>query len=331
MVRFNWPIIGHKKIIDYLQTVIQNDRVNHGYLFYGQNGLGKNKVADYFIKSIFCLSQDIKPCGTCSHCGQLQKAVHADVIYLDKDEDKKNITVEQVREMREKVQHSSFLNSYKMVVIRDANALSLSASNAMLKILEEPTGKTVFILIAENLKNIPETVISRVQAIEFLPVARTEIERYLISIGKGKEEAYEFSRLSAGLPDRILKLIEHKKIVAEYKDKIRKIVENLLGDINNRFNLIEKLAGQNKSESAKVEAEIFLDNLTMLVRDSFLLKNMCFNQAANVWLQDKLSDMGNKYDNLKFVQILEKIKRTKEYIRRNVNLRLALENLMLEF
>ncbi|PIR05494.1 hypothetical protein COV56_02640 [Candidatus Kuenenbacteria bacterium CG11_big_fil_rev_8_21_14_0_20_37_9] len=328
---FKWPVIGHKKIIDYLQNIILQNRVNHGYLFYGQSGLGKCMVAEYFARSLFCLSDNIRPCGACSHCVQLEKGIHADVIYLRRDEEKKNIAIEQVREAREKLQRGSFLNSYKMVIVEDLNAFSSSACSAILKILEEPAGKTVFLFIAKNLANIPKTIISRVHAIEFLPVAVSEIEKYLIGAGETKEQAYELSRLSAGFPSKIINFARHKQALVDKKEKIRQIISDLLGDLNDRFDLVERLAGQNKSERARIDADNFLDDLLILVRDCFLLKNMCADKIANVWLGDVLVDICGKYDNIRLVAILEKIKKTQEDIAKNVNLKLALENLMFEF
>ena len=328
---FNWPVIGHKRIVNYLQTVIANDRVNHAYLFYGKNGLGKSLVAEYFLNSIFCLSDKVKPCGTCSHCSQLKRGVHPDVVYLRKEEDKKNISIEQVRAVRDKLQHGSFLNSYKVVVIEDASSLSLSASNAMLKILEEPVGKTVYIFLCESLNNIPETIVSRVISIEFLSVTKKEIADHLENLGKDKEEAYELSCMSLGLPGLAVGLSASKKALNSASQERLDIIDGVFGDINDRFALVEELAGQDKSEAARIKSIDFLYNLAVIVRDGILLKNMCFDRVVNSSLRDNLLAKVNRYDNLKLVRILDKIKKTEEYIKRNVNLRLALENLMLEF
>ncbi len=328
---FNWPVVGHKKIVSYLQTVIENDQVNHAYLFYGKNSLGKSLVAKYFIQSIFCLSDKSKPCGTCSHCNQLKRGVHPDVIYLKREDDKKNISIEQVRRVRDKLQHGSFLDSYKVVVIEDAESLSLSASNAMLKILEEPVGKTVYVFLCENLNTIPETVISRVMSVEFLAVNKKEIAEYLVTLGKSKEEAYELSCMSLGLPGLAINLSTSKKALASESQGRQEILNGIFGDINDRFAVVEGLAGQDKSEKARLKSIDFLYNLSIIVRDVMLLKNMCFDRVVNTPMRDNLLEKASQYDNLKLVSILEKIKKTEEYIKRNVNLRLALENLMLEF
>ena len=99
MIKFNWQIIGHKPIISYLQAMISNNTLGHAYLFYGLNGLGKNTLAQYFIKSIYCCSNQ-SPCDSCAHCRQIVRQIHPDIIYLEGQPGKKNITIEQVRQVK---------------------------------------------------------------------------------------------------------------------------------------------------------------------------------------------------------------------------------------
>lgn len=322
-MKFNWSVIGHKKIVEYLQGSIENGHINHAYFFYGAWGLGKAQVAEYFVQSIFCLSDKERPCGVCSHCRQTVKQVHPDIVYLNKEEGKKNISVEQVREMKIKMQSGSLLNSYKVVIIREANALSVGASNAMLKILEEPMGKTVFMFLAESLQNIPETILSRMQVIKFLPVGKREYQDYLVnSLGKSKEEAYKLASLATGYPGRAV----------ENREKERaEILADITGDINQRFKLAEKLAGQTNAEKTRGQVISFLDELMFIVRDMALIKNMNFSNVSNTGLRDRLAQVVVKYSSQKLVNILERIEKTKELIKRNINTRLALEVLMLEF
>lgn len=330
-MKFNWSIIGHRQITDYLKTVIKNQTVSHAYLFYGSGGLGKRLIADYFVRSLFCLSNESRPCSSCTHCQQLLKQVHPDIIYLEPLIGKQKITVEQVRTMRAKIQKGTFLNSYKIVIIDQADLLSLGASNAMLKIVEEPTAKTVFIFISQSLDNILPTIISRIQLIKFLPVAAKEIEDYLIKQGRIREEAYKLSRLSVGFPGKIIELMNHKKLLADRERELEQLLTSLAGDINVRFKLVEILAGQTNSQKTKSDAQLFLNNILSLIRDAALIKNSNFENVNHVWIKDRLVVMANKYSSSKLVAILDKIQLTKKYISQNVNARLALESLMLEF
>lgn len=331
MAKFNWPIIGHQPIIDYLQAVIDNNTLNHAYLFYGPDHLGKSLVADYFIKSLYCLSKNTSPCSSCLHCRQVDKNIHPDVIYLTKEEDKKNITIEQVRATRSKIQHGTFLNSHKVILTQDAHTLSLAASNALLKILEEPTQDTIFIFISPTLKNIPATILSRLQVIKFLPVPSKELEDHLKNQGLSKADSHELSQLSAGYPGHILPLINHPKLLAEYKNEYKELLNNISADLNTRFALVENLAAQANSEGSKTASREFLTKLSSIIHDALLLKHMCFDKITHTALKNQLSSFVTKYSSLQLADLLAKIKLTHRYIDANVNLRLALENLMLQF
>lgn len=330
MPNFNWPIIGHSPIIRYLQTVIRNNSLGHAYLFYGPDGLGKSLIADYFIKSIYCRA-DIIPCNNCAYCRQVANKVHPDIIFIQRDEDKKNITIEQVRQARTKIHHGTFLNSHKIILIREAHTLSLAASNALLKILEEPTQKTIFILLSPSIKNIPATILSRIQTIKFMPLGYKELQKYLITIGLGREQSYELSHLSGGYPGKILPLLDHPKLLKEHKNKLRELLSHISGDLNTRFALVEKLAGQAKSERSKLEVGDFLFHLSLFIRDALLIKNSCFDKIIHISLKQELAKFAHNYSSNELAGLLDKIKLTQNYINHNVNMRLALENLMLAF
>ncbi|NMC51230.1 AAA family ATPase [Candidatus Kuenenbacteria bacterium] len=331
MPTYNWPIIGHKKIASYLQSVIQKNTIGHAYLFYGAPGLGKNLMADLFVKSILCRSDQSRPCGSCSSCRELGHSIHPDVVYLEKPEDKKNISVEEVREARSKMQNFSLLHSYKVMIIRDADALSIGAINALLKILEEPVGKTIFIFIAEDIKFLPRTILSRLQVIKFLPVSHKEVEDHLVSVGYERHESYDLAHLSLGFPGRILPFVGHPKNFHEYQEKLSDILKKMSGSINERFSLVEELAGQNNSEATKDKVREFLQILASLVRDVLLLRSGEHHLVAHHFLERDFGPLVSRYSSAKLTQILSDIKKTSRLLGQNINLRLALENLILEF
>ena len=121
------------------------------------------------------------------------------------------------------------------------------------------------------------------------------------------------------------------RLLSEFKNQTKELLAEISGDLNTRFKLIEKIAGQNKSETAKVDGRRFLSNLSVLLRDALLLKNMCFNSLTHSWLKQPLSSLTAKYSSAHLASLLNRIKISEELINRNINLRLTLENLMLEF
>lgn len=331
MPAFNWPIIGHEKIISYLQNAIAGRRLGHGYLFYGPKGVGKKLTADYFIKSIYCEAAEVRPCHKCAHCHQIDRHIHPDIIYLNREEEKKNISVEQVRAARSRLQRGTFLNSHKIILIDEADSLSLGGANAFLKILEEPLGQTIFIFIAERLKNIPATVLSRLQVIKFLPVPTATTEKYLAREKYSRAESYELAHLAAGLPGQILPFLKHRKILDDHKENFRQILTHLTGDLNSRLSFVGDLSGQAKSISAKLDCYRLLDSLIQILRDALLVKNICFDRIIHTYQRQQLMNFAAHYSLLELASLLNQTKQTRGYLDMNVNPRLALENLMLQF
>ncbi len=165
-----WPVIGHKNIIKFLQKSIEADRISHAYLFVGPNYLGKKLMANYFIQSLLCQNNEVFPCNNCSNCHNFNRGLYLDFYKIKTEEGKKNISVEQIRELRDKIKNTSFSGSYRIALIEGAKKLSLPAANSLLKTLEEPGKKTIFILISDYFDFIPATVMSRCQIINFNPV-----------------------------------------------------------------------------------------------------------------------------------------------------------------
>ncbi len=331
MPTFNWPVIGHQKIVNYLQKIAASGTPNHAYLFYGASGLGKNLVADLFVQSLLCYSPNTKPCGTCANCRQLSQGIHPDVINLTRAEDEKNISVESVRQARQAMQNSSWLKSYKIIMVREADTLSIGAANALLKILEEPFGQTVFIFIAEDLKFLPRTILSRLQVIKFLPVKQDEMEQYFLANGLELSLARDLASFSLGFPGRVLPWVEHPKQFREHQVKLASILQTMSGHLNERLRLAEELAGQNNSESSKLHVREFLNSLISLLRDVLLIKGACQNRIAHRSLENNLTSFAEHYPAARLAKVLSETRLTLRLLDQNVNLRLALENLILSF
>ncbi len=328
MSQFNWPVIGHKKIVNYLQSVVANQKLNHAYLFYGPDFLGKRLVADYFMQSIFCIGQ-VRPCKECVHCQQINNRVHPDVIYIARPEDKSNISVEQARQVKSKLQNATFLNSYKIVLINGAQELSLAAANALLKILEEPTSKTIFILISNNISNIPQTILSRVQLIKFQPVGKEELSQYLKNKGQSRDEIYKLTHFSAGYPGKLVYFEKHPKLLSELEAQIKQIYQFINQPLYQKFNYIQGVAAQSKSAKTKEQSQFFIQILRQLLRDMLLIKNMCFGYLINTQLKGQLTQSAQHFSSPNLVSLIKKCDQAERYIQANANPRLSLEELAL--
>ncbi|MDD4606809.1 MAG: DNA polymerase III subunit delta' [Patescibacteria group bacterium] len=331
-IKFNWPICGHQNIVNFLQHSIQQDNLMNAYLFYGSQHLGKTAVAKYFIQSIFC-SAEQRPCQQCVLCQQIQKNIHPDIIWLTRNEDKKNITIEQIRELRQKLRLESFLNSYKIAVIQQAELMTTEASNALLKTLEEPSWHTIIILIADQIKLIPSTVISRCQTLNFKTVSRQTISQFLKDNSKlNKLDIEKIVALSLGRPGIAMNFIQQTDSWLEHTKRAKEFVNQILvnQNLNQRFKYIQQLAGEQKTfiESQNSWQEDLM-MWSLIVRDLILIKKNLSQAITYLEFENQLRQVTSDYTLQQLTKFLYNIQQTGMYLKRNLNPKLVLENLIL--
>ncbi len=310
--KFNWPIIGHEKIINFLQHGIEKNNLSHAYVFYGAEHLGKTTVARYFVKSILCAGQNHKdslPCEKCANCRQFENKTHPDLIIIKRIADsktgklKKNIIIEQIKESNGKLSLSSFLKSYKMFIIEEAEKLSLGASNALLKILEEPKGKMVFIIIASQLESIPKTIISRCQKIKFLPVSFSENYDYLVKTKMAsRDAALSLADLVQGKPGLIEYFLEktsEKENWLEYNKELKNIIDLIEQDDCQKIEFIDKiLPKKSEPEEQKEITADFLNKCRLIIRDLLFIKNEISQRETKEYLKQT----AQKYQNIQLLK-----------------------------
>ncbi len=175
----NWDeIIGQDHVVTTLRNSVLGNRIPHALIFSGPRGTGKTSTARVFAKAVNCLADDSadKPCNQCPHCESVSRGDFLDLIEIDAAS---NTSVDDVRELRDKINFSPNLGRYKVYVIDEVHMLSTSAFNALLKTLEEPPDHAIFILATTEIHRIPITVISRCQRHDFRRISVDEIIKQL--------------------------------------------------------------------------------------------------------------------------------------------------------
>jgi len=167
-------VIGQNHITTTLKNAVRQDRVSHAQIFSGPRGTGKTSTARVLAKAVNCLAEDFaaRPCNECAHCQSVTRGDFLDLIEIDAAS---NTSVDDVRELRDKINFSPNLGRYKVYVIDEVHMLSTSAFNALLKTLEEPPDHAIFILATTEIHKIPVTVISRCQRHDFRRISVSEI------------------------------------------------------------------------------------------------------------------------------------------------------------
>jgi DNA polymerase-3 subunit gamma/tau len=159
-------VIGQEHIISTLRNAIAADRIAHAYLFAGPRGTGKTTCARLLAKAVNCLADEgiERPCNHCEHCQAVNHGRFLDLIEIDAAS---NTSVDDVRDLRDKINFSPNLGKYKIYIIDEVHMLSNAAFNALLKTLEEPPPHAIFVLATTEVHKIPATVLSRCQRHEF--------------------------------------------------------------------------------------------------------------------------------------------------------------------
>jgi DNA polymerase III subunit gamma/tau len=196
-------VLGQDHIVTTLQNAIAADRVAHAYLFAGSRGTGKTTLARLLAKAVNCLNADATkhPCNQCENCQAVNENRFLDLIEIDAAS---NTSVDDVRDLRDKINFSPSQGKYKIYIIDEVHMLSTAAFNALLKTLEEPPPHAIFVLATTEIHKIPATVLSRCQRHEFRRVPVDEIVANLKKIVKAEkfqaddDALIQIARQSAG-------------------------------------------------------------------------------------------------------------------------------------
>jgi DNA polymerase-3 subunit gamma/tau len=188
-------VVGQQHIIQTLRNAVIGGRVAHAYLFAGPRGTGKTTAARLLAKAVNCLDPDLarRPCNVCAHCVAVNEGRFLDLIEIDAAS---NTSVEDVRDLRDKINFSPNQGQYKVYIIDEVHMLSIAAFNALLKTLEEPPAHAIFILATTEIHKIPATVLSRCQRHEFRRVPVDDIIGQLKRIAESEKLSAEQEALT---------------------------------------------------------------------------------------------------------------------------------------
>ncbi|MCD7729742.1 MAG: DNA polymerase III subunit gamma/tau [Clostridia bacterium] len=188
-------VVRQEHIVKILKNQIESGKIGHAYLFCGPRGTGKTSVAKIFARAINCEHPvNGSPCGECAVCRAIGKGGNLDISEIDAAS---NNGVDEMRDLREKVQYPPVAGKYKVYIIDEVHMLTASAFNAVLKTLEEPPAHAVFILATTEPQKIPATILSRCMRFDFKLIPQEDLENLLKGILQKIGKPYEDEAVSA--------------------------------------------------------------------------------------------------------------------------------------
>lgn len=329
----NWPFIANKNVFDFLEKSIKKNKLARSYIFKGSLDLGKATIAKHFAKILFC--QNKTACGICLPCQKFNRnpAALGDLHILEKKPDKKNILIEDTREFINKLSLSSFADSYKIGIIKEAQNLNPSSSNALLKTLEEPREKVIIILTTSRINSILPTIQSRTQILNFNEVEHGAIYDLLVQrYGAKRDAARDIARLSFGRPGLAIKLFQDKNFYKDYLEKTDIFLGFLSKSLNQKINSAEKIVKKSKkNETRKIvdSIENLLSIGESLIRDLILLEYGQNELIQHYSLVDRLNQIKQNLRTKELLELMNKLSRAREYLKANVAPKTVLESFVI--
>ena len=317
---WSWPSIGNDKVIEFLERACQNDQLAQTYIFVGPDDLGKSTMAVAFARNL----------------QGNQEGFNSDLHVLQPEAGGKSISIEATREFIKILDLSSFLNSYKIGIIKDANLLSEEAKSALLKTLEEPKDKVIIILLATDESDLPATILSRSQILYFHPVSAAIIYDYLINdYGVSRSLAKDLANLALGRPLVALRTFEHPDDYRAYLEKAENWLSLIISDSSSRLKILDKIfSDKTWSKQALDSAGGVVLLIEGLARDLLLLNlgqpERLQHSALLPLLEKTLAFLEEKSKTGSLPLIFRQLKlaaQAKEYLAANVNPRLVLEQI----
>ena len=316
-------IKGQDRPIQVLKEYLRQSRLAGGYLFLGAEGVGKNLAAKTIAKTVNCQKQGLDSCDTCISCLKIDKHQHPDVHLVGSADPlagdtgtSEAVKIEDIRNLQKEISLRPYEGKRKVFIIDNAHNLTAEASNALLKILEEPPSDSLIILISSKPSLLFKTIISRCKVVKFYPLPRTQLEVILKKdYHLDNSQAHFLAYFAEGRIGGALRLKdtdilrEKNRIIDEFGFLKRRVEDNSL--IQNR----ENVRG-------------ILNILAGWFRDIYLIKTgLPHSELINLDRREELLRFINRYSFADLDEILKAISDSLLFLEQNINIKLLMFNL----
>ncbi|MFC1658207.1 ATP-binding protein [Candidatus Omnitrophota bacterium] len=301
----------------FIKNAWENQKLSAAYIFFGPDGTGRLHMARSLAKAVNCQKGTFPPCMVCASCKKIENNNYPDVHYLEK-QDSSFIKIEQIQQMQKEISLSPFEAKRKVFIILDAEDFTPEAANCLLKVLEEPPGDSLIILLASALNRLFPTIISRCQKIRFSCLPPHQAELILSrDYHLDKDSSHFLAFCFEGKLGEALK----------FKDS------NILSQKNRiirQFVLQPDSPANEVSLGDKEQLNLILMILIGCMRDIYLLKSgIDGDNLINRDIKKQLSALTAAFSFTDLDRVLRELCESLEYARKNINPKLLIDNLQL--
>lgn len=313
-------------VMDLFTQSVMFDRLSHGYLLAGAKGTGKKQIARFLAKSLFCLEPTEKElvCGECVNCTRIDNHNHPDVHFLKPDG--ASIKIDQVRELKMELTKRGMESDKKVLIIEEADKMTLQAANSLLKFIEEPEPGMLLLFLTENPSQILPTIASRLQPVQFKELSFNQLVERLVSTGISEQKA----RIYASLTGSIQEVMEYEEgeFFADARNAAIKLYEGLYQTGPNPLIFIQEtwMPLFKEKESLKLGLDLFM----LLLRDVLHLSLSSEYEPICVGQKDMLVNDALKFSLAKITGDIELVLSAKTKLDSNMNPQLLMEQLVLK-
>ena len=329
-----WLTRGQDQILTQIIASLSVNRLAHAYLFSGPSGVGKMCLAMDLAKAVNCPSEISEPCGTCDQCVRIASGNHSDVRVLgvvDGDNDSRSRTVigiDDVKDVLHKTNLKPFEGKCTVIVFDGAENLSIEASNALLKTLEEPSQQVLIILLTNSETNILNTIRSRCRSYIFNIVPKELIRKMLIEEHScDSDDAELIARLSRGSIGWAIRAATNPNVLKQRDADLNHLEETMKASLVEKFDYVSELASEFGRNRNGVKDVLYL--WRMWCRDLIILNMSNEEHILNSDKIDMLKDQSKNIDVNDIASFVGVVDRTIYALDHNANPRLALENMIL--
>lgn len=326
-----------------LQQSLEKGRLAHAYLFYGPELSVQYETALWLAKALNCSEKDSKfgPCLKCSACERISKGSYPDVIEVLPHGAMRVIRIDEVREIQETCSYKPFEGKFKVFILHEANCIQVAASSAFLKILEEPSPSTVFLLLTNEPDSILPTILSRCQGLQFHAGEKNFREKMLETCGGDRGLLEVLNEFSQGSVQNALNLIE-KGIWDRRKQFLESFIHAIEGNALESLNEISKGVALIDSELEEIEERLDEEIKSIEDKDlkekaqdenkTFLAgerRNLIRHSLRGILAWARVNFASEEYISL-LGHLVFQVDEARRYIERGGNLRWVMEALVLK-